>query len=201
MSPFLIVGLGNPGSLYENTRHNVGFKIVKELAGKYSFKFKDEKKFKAKIAKGNILGFEVYLLLPQTYMNESGIAVKKVKDYLKIDINNILIVVDDADIVFEEFRIKKDSTTAGHRGLESIEKHLNTQKYARLRVGIGRERKDLKTYVLDRFSKKEKEKLLLLEEKAISFIELWLEKGIQLAANLANVRLKKNKEEKENDKG
>ena len=145
MGLYLIVGLGNPGIVYENTRHNVGFKVVKSLAKKYGLKFKDEKKFKAKVAKGNILGFEVYLLLPKTYMNESGVAVKKAKDYLKIDMKNILIVVDDADINFEEFRLKEDSASAGHKGLKSIQQHLNTQKYARLRVGIGREKKELKT--------------------------------------------------------
>ena len=199
MSPYLIVGLGNPGLSYENTRHNVGFKVVKSLAKKYGLKFKDEKKFKAKVAKGNISGFEVYLLMPQTYMNESGVSVKKAKDYLKIDIKNILIVVDDADINFEEFRLKEDSTAAGHRGLKSIETHLNTKNYTRLRVGIGREKKALKTYVLDRFTKTEKEKLKEIVGKAISFIELYLEKGIKIAANKANVRLKKNVEEK-NDK-
>lgn len=196
MSPYLIVGLGNPGLLYENTRHNVGFKVVKGLAKKYGLKFKDEKKFKAKIAKGDILGFEVYLLLPQTYMNESGVSVKKVKDYLNIDIKNILIVVDDADIKFEEFRLKEDSTSAGHKGLKSIEEHLNTQKYARLRVGIGREKKELKSYVLDKFTKNEKEKLKEIIKKAIAFIGLWLEKGTKIAANKANVRLKK---EEKND--
>ncbi len=191
MDSYLIVGLGNPKEIYENTRHNIGFKIIKSLAKKYGLEFKNENKFKAKIAKGNILGFEVYLLMPQTFMNESGYAVKKALDYLKVNIENILVVVDDADIDFEEFRLKKDSSSAGHRGLMSIEKHLNTQSYARLRVGIGRGKKALKRYVLDRFTKTEKTKLNLIIEKAISFIELWLEKGITIAANKANVRLKK----------
>lgn len=200
MNTFLIVGLGNPGILYENTRHNFGFKVIKSLAKKYNLEFTKEKKFDSKIASGKIMNFDVHLLMPQTYMNESGIAVKKVVDYFKIDLKNILILVDDADIPFEEFRIKDDSSSAGHKGLESIERHLNSRNYARLKLGIGREQNELKSYVLGRFTKEEKEKLPDLEMKAIEFIEIWLEKGIQTAANKANVRLKKVKKNEEDKK-
>lgn len=196
MEKFLIVGLGNPGILYKNTRHNLGFKVVKRLAKKHKLEFKNEKKIKAKVARGEILGFDVYLILPQTYMNESGQAVIKAKNYLNIDLKNILIVADDADIPFEEFRIKDDSSAAGHRGLQNIEMHLKTKGYARLRVGIGRERKELKAYVLDRFTNEEKEKLPQIEEKGAVFVELWMQEGVKIAANRANVRLKKSKEEK-----
>lgn len=200
MNTFLIVGLGNPGILYENTRHNFGFKIIKALAKKYDLKISKEKKFNSKIAKGKIKDFEVILLMPLTYMNESGIALRKVVDFFKIDIKNILILVDDADIPFEEFRIKDDSTAAGHKGLISIEKHLNTKNYTRLRLGIGREEKGLKSFVLSRFSKEEKTKLPQLENRAIECIEIWMEKGIQIAANKANVRLKKVKKNEEDKK-
>jgi len=199
MDRFLIVGLGNPGLLYENTRHNLGFKVVKRLAKKHDLKFKNEKKFEAKVANGKILDFDVYLILPKTYMNESGRSVIKAKNYLNIDIKNILIVVDDADIPFEEFRIKDDSSSGGHKGIESVETHLKTKQYARLKVGIGREQKQLKSYVLDRFTSKEKEKLFGIEDKGAHFIELWMQEGIKIAANYANVRLKKSKEEKQND--
>lgn len=200
MKTYLIVGLGNPGILYENTRHNFGFRIVKALARKYGLKFKKEKKFNAKMTDGKILDFKVLLLMPLTYMNESGSAVKKVKDFFKIDISNILIVVDDVDIAFEEFRIKEDSSSAGHKGLASIEKHLSSQKYARLRVGIGKKKKELKSYVLDRFTKEEKGKLPSLVNKAIGFIELWLEKGVQITANTANIKVKKLKKNEEDKK-
>ncbi|MFA6118586.1 MAG: aminoacyl-tRNA hydrolase [Parachlamydiales bacterium] len=191
MTVYLIVGLGNPGMLYENTRHNFGFRIIKRLAGKYNLDFKKQIKLQAMEAIGKILDCEVHLLMPLTYMNLSGQAVKKAVDYYKIDIKNILIVVDDADIDFEEFRLKDRGKSGGHKGLESIEQHLGTQNYARLRVGIGRETKELKEFVLDKFTKEEKEKLLGIEEKAISHIELWLEKGTQIAANVANTRIKK----------
>jgi len=198
MNAYLIVGLGNPGILYEKTRHNFGFRIIGALAKKYKIEFKKEKKFESKIASGEILNKNVYLLMPLTYMNKSGIALEKVVNYYKFDIENILVVVDDADIKFGEFKLKKDSSSAGHKGLQSIEEHLNTQKYTRLKIGIGRESRALKTYVLDKFTKQEKEKLPEIEKKAISYLELWLEKGFQLAANQVNVRIKnkKNHEEK-----
>lgn len=187
---FLIVGLGNPGLLYENTRHNIGFKILKNLARKYNLEFKKEKKFLSYVASGNILGKDVHLLMPLTYMNLSGDAVRIVKDYYNIELNKLLIVLDDADIPFEEFRLKDSGSSGGHNGLKSIEENLKTQNFPRLRIGIGRE-KELKKFVLGRFSKEEKEKLPQIIEKAIYFIELWLEKGVQIAANAANVRIKK----------
>jgi peptidyl-tRNA hydrolase, PTH1 family len=190
MTSFLIAGLGNPGLLYENTRHNFGFRIVKRLAKKYDLKFKKQTKLLAKEAIGKILNFDVHLIMPLTYMNLSGQAIKAAMDYYKIDLENILIIVDDADIAFEELRLKDSGSSGGHNGLKSISEHLNTDKYARLRIGIGRQ-ENLKKYVLDRFSKEEKEKLLEIEDKAITTIELWLEKGIQIAANFANTRLKK----------
>lgn len=200
MSNFLIVGLGNPGILYENTRHNLGFKVIKALAKKYNLEFKKENKFNSKIASGKIKDFDVHLLMPLTYMNESGVAVKKVADFFKIELKNILIVVDDADISFEEFRLKDDSSSGGHKGLASIEMHLSTKNYPRLKVGIGREQEELKSYVLGRFTKTEREKLPEIENKAIEIIENWLEKGIKIAANIANVRLKKVKQNDEDKK-
>lgn len=200
MKNFLIVGLGNPGILYENTRHNFGFKVIKAFARKYGLEFVKEKKFNSKIASGKIKDFDVHLLMPLTYMNESGEAVRKVVDFFKIDIEDILIVADDADIPFEEFRMKEDSASGGHKGLVSIEKHLNTKRYARLRLGIGRQQNELKSYVLGRFTKEEKQKIPELENRAIECIEIWLEKGIQFAANKANVRIKKDKKNEEDKK-
>ncbi len=192
---YLIVGLGNPGILYENTRHNIGFKAVKKFAKKHEFDFKREKKFKAKMAHGFINDKEIYLMLPQTYMNLSGDAVKLAKDYYKIDIKNILIVVDDADISFNQLRLKEDSGSGGHRGLDSIEKQLSSNAYPRLRIGIGREdENDLKKYVLNRFSKDEKNQLDDLLEHVVDIISLWLKDGMKKAANVANIRKKANKQ-------
>ena len=188
MDTYLIVGLGNPGLLYTNTRHNVGFKVLNALAKKHGLEFKKDKKLKSKISKGKILERQVFLLKPETYMNLSGEALRACVDYYKIELDKILVVVDDADIPFEEFRLKKDSGAAGHRGLKNIEEHLNTKAYARLKVGIGRDKNELRSYVLGRFSKEERAKLKEIEIKAISFIELWLEKGMNFAATQANIR-------------
>ena len=189
MDKYLIVGLGNPGILYENTRHNIGFKVVKALAKKYDLKMKNDKKLKSKIAEGSVLGKEIILQMPMTYMNLSGQAVGSCVNFFKLDIDKILVVTDDADIAFEEFRLKKDSSCGGHNGLKSIEASLNTQGYSRLRVGIGRFDNSLKEYVLRRFSKEEKKRLPKIIDKAVEFIELWLEKGIK-AAEKVNIRLK-----------
>ena len=200
MSIYLIVGLGNPGFLYKNTRHNYGFKVVKALAKKHKLEFKKDSSFLGKIAKGNIEGKKTILLLPQTYMNESGKSVQKVFNFYKIDLKNILIVADDADITFGEFKIKTNSSAGGHNGLASIEKYLNTNSYARLRLGIGKSENKLESYVLDSFTSDEKQLLSGYENKATGFIELWLKSGIEIAANTINAKseeVKNNNEEKD----
>ncbi|NGX56245.1 MAG: Peptidyl-tRNA hydrolase [Candidatus Anoxychlamydiales bacterium] len=196
MESFLITGLGNPGILYKNTRHNIGFKAIESLAKKYSLVFKKNKKLKSLIAEGIIFEKKVILQLPQTYMNESGSALRLVKDFYKINLENILVVVDDADINFEEFRIKEKGSSAGHNGLKNIEENLNTKDYARLKFGIGKE-ENLKSFVLKRFDKKETKILEELLDKAIKIIELWLTDGITKAQNFANVKIKKDKSNNE----
>jgi len=190
MDNMLIIGLGNPGLLYQNTRHNIGFKVVKALAKKYKLEFKKDKKLNSKLASGKILNNDVLLLLPQTYMNLSGEAVKKCIDYYKIPIENILVVVDDVDISFEEFKLKKDSSSGGHNGLKSIENLLKTKSYKRLRIGVGKSDIDLAKFVLQRFTKDEKSKLKSINDRAIEIIEIFLEKGFDLALNKANIKIK-----------
>ncbi|OGN61823.1 MAG: aminoacyl-tRNA hydrolase [Chlamydiae bacterium RIFCSPHIGHO2_12_FULL_27_8] len=196
MENFLIVGLGNPGILYENTRHNIGFKVVKALGKKYNLEFKKDKKLNSKIAFGKILNKEVLLLLPLTYMNNSGQAVRNCLDYYKVDIKNILVVVDDTEISFEEFRLKKDSSSGGHNGLKSIEHFLKTNSYKRLRIGVGRSGVELSKFVLQRFSKDEKPKLKNIIEKSIEIIEGFLTEGFEKTSNIGNIKLNKFKEEK-----
>lgn len=199
MNVYLIAGLGNPGIFYKSTRHNYGFMVVELLAKKHGLKFIKDSSFKAKVARGKIGDKDVLLVLPQTYMNESGVAVKKVLDFFKVELEKVLIVADDADIAFGEFKIKTNSSAGSHNGLASIEKHLNSRNYARLRLGIGRVDSELKSYVLSSFSKEEKKLLPSLKEKAADFIELWMNSGLDMAANQINVKEKKvksNKEEK-----
>ncbi len=190
-SNYLIAGLGNPGILYSKTRHNIGFQVVKAFADKYEMSFKKNSKLQGYVANSVIDEKSIYLLMPSTYMNNSGIAVRLCKNFYKIDIPKILIVVDDVEIPFGEFRIKKDSGSGGHNGLKSIEENLKSKEYIRLRVGVGKEeRKCLKSYVLNRFSKVEKKQLDEIINQAVDIIEIWIKDGLEKAANIANVRKK-----------
>ena len=195
---YLISGLGNIGETYKNTRHNIGFKIVEKLAEKLNVPFKKKDKLKGLIAEGNLNDHKIYLLKPTTYMNESGQAVLAVKKFYKIDLENILIVVDDLTIDFGEFRLKKDSGTGGHNGLRSIEESLHSDEYARLRIGIGFENKNnMKNFVLSNFSKEEKDSLDRIIVSATDFIEMWMKEGIEKTMNISNIRAKKLKNFKE----
>ena len=129
----MIVGLGNPGKKYEMTRHNMGYLVVQVFAHKYGWMFKEEKQLNAKIAKGKVRDAVIHLVLPTTYMNESGRAVRKVMDYYKWDIDDLLVIVDDIALPFGEMRLRKMGSAGGHNGLESVQKHVGTTRYARLR--------------------------------------------------------------------
>ena len=186
---YLIIGLGNIGSEYEDTRHNIGFLVVEKIADKFDGKFVKKPKLFSEVAKVLIKEKEVFLIKPTTYMNLSGKAFLAAKDYYKIPTSNVLVVVDDIAIPFLEYRLKKDSGCGGHKGLENIEKYLGSVEYTRLRIGVGdRKKGDLSSHVLGKFSKTEKEDLPKVIDKAIEIIHLWLEQGITVAMNHANVR-------------
>jgi PTH1 family peptidyl-tRNA hydrolase len=188
MAKSLIAGLGNIGDEYKKTRHNIGFEVILELAKKEKWKFKEKKKLKGEVAEGNIDEKKVYLLKPKTYMNRSGESVKASVLFFKIEIENILVIVDDVNIPFGEFRLKKDSGSGGHKGLENIEEHLG-KGYTRLRIGIGRKNvKNLSSYVLRRFTKEENKRLKKIIKEAMEIIYLWLMQGLEVAMNMANVR-------------
>lgn len=165
----IILGLGNPGEKYVHTRHNVGFDLLDKLRKAWDFPdFQMEKKFEAEISKGNFNNQEVLLIKPQTFMNLSGETVQKVLNFYKLTPNDILVIHDDLDIKLGEYRLATDSSSAGHNGVQNIIDKLGTQKFQRLRIGIGRPEENnastAKDYVLDKFSKEEKEKLEKLEE-------------------------------------
>jgi peptidyl-tRNA hydrolase, PTH1 family len=190
-SSYLIIGLGNKGRAYKDTRHNVGFNVVDAIAEKYKGVFQKKERLKGEVAQVAIDDKKVFLLKPSTYMNNSGQAVRATKDYYKIAICNLMVVADDIAIPFGEFRIKKDSGPGGHKGLESIESSLSSNRYPRLKVGIGdRTCGDLVSHVLGKWSSEEKKELLNLEQKAMDIIHLWLMQGIVVAMNLTNVRKK-----------
>ena len=152
----LVIGLGNPGSKYADTRHNIGFMVLDFLAYRYKLKFKYESKFNAAVVETTIDGSKAILVKPFTFMNLSGEAVIKVKNYYKVDIEDIIVVVDDINLDLGRIRMREFGSDGGHNGLKSINKHLNSDRYKRIRIGIGENtEKELNNYVLGKFSKKD----------------------------------------------
>lgn len=184
---YLIVGLGNPGKAYEGTRHNIGFAAMDLIAQKFGLEFRKSLKVKGALAKGVIAGETVLLLKPQTFMNLSGEAVFLAMRYYEVDLSRVLVIVDDVAIPLGQMKLKIDSGPGGHNGLKSIEECLHTNRYARLKIGVGdREEGDLSSHVLGRFTAEEREMLSALLERAASAVELFIEKGLTRAMDFAN---------------
>jgi PTH1 family peptidyl-tRNA hydrolase len=179
-SIFLIVGLGNPGKEYEGTRHNLGFEVVSKLAKECGFAFRREKELEGAVARGRFHENELILLKPLTFMNESGVSVLAALRAFKVELSNLLVVVDDVAIDFGSLRMRKQGSSGGHNGLKSIEAHLATQDFARLRVGIGPDfGDDLADYVLAKFSEEEKEKLPEILEEATKSVVQWIKHAVE----------------------
>ncbi|NLY67045.1 MAG: aminoacyl-tRNA hydrolase [Tissierellia bacterium] len=184
---FAIVGLGNPGRPYDGTRHNVGFDTIDLLAHRNNIRL-NKIKFKSVYGEGIIGSEKVILLKPQTYMNNSGMAVLDLYNFYKMPIENILIIVDDIDIDFATIRIKRKGSAGSHNGLKSIIYHLQSENFPRVKIGIGkkRENQDLADFVLSRFDKEEREKIDEAIEKAALAVETIIADGIDKAMNEFN---------------
>ena len=179
----LIVGLGNPGAEYAKTRHNAGFALVEKLAAQWKCDWANERKFDARIAKTDRSGRKVLLCEPQTFMNLSGETVGALAKFYQLPLEQILVAVDDADLPVGEIRLRASGSSGGHNGMESIEQHLASREFARLRIGIGRKdgAREITNYVLGKFEKAENELLEKVLERAASQIEIWLVAGIEKA--------------------
>lgn len=153
----LIVGLGNPGKKYEKTRHNSGFIFVDYYAIKNNLLFKE--KFNGLYTEQTINNEKIIFLKPQTYMNLSGICVKKYVDYFNIDINNIYIIYDDINFDVGEYKVKRNGSSGGHNGIKSIIENLNTEEIKRIKIGISKNNISLEDYVLQKFSNEEFKKI------------------------------------------
>jgi PTH1 family peptidyl-tRNA hydrolase len=185
----LIVGLGNPGSAYAQTRHNCGFMVLEQLAERWGVTWRDEKRFQSRLGRAAFEGRAVVLCQPQTFMNLSGSAVQAVAAYYRIALSRLLVVVDDADLALGGIRLRPRGSSGGHHGLESIEQHLGTREYARVRLGIGRRTegpREITDYVLGRFAEAEKTLLRASLERACDLVECWLVAGAAKAMNEFN---------------
>lgn len=154
----LIVGLGNPGSKYENTRHNVGFMSVDTIVNRCQLTFTDNKTFKAEIASGFINGEKVYFVKPTTFMNNSGVAVKALLTYFNIPTEDLIVIYDDLDMSVGKLRFRQKGSAGGHNGIKSIIAHLGTQTFDRVKIGIGRPKEGMTVinHVLGKFSSDER---------------------------------------------
>lgn len=187
----LIVGLGNPGGEYAKTRHNAGFLLVQKLADRWKANWALEKKFNARTAKAESGAGRVLLCEPQTFMNSSGEAVGAVAGFYRVPLERLLVAVDDADLPLGEIRLRPSGSSGGHHGLESIEQHVGTREFARLRIGIGRKAgaREITDYVLGRFNSSELELAEKVLTAAADQAEMWLKAGIQKAMSQFNGRV------------
>ena len=185
---FLIVGLGNPGKQYEHTRHNVGFDVMDAIAEKYNISI-TEKKHKALCGKGVIGGTKVVLAKPQTYMNLSGESIAELLNYYKMDPEEEMIVIyDDISLAPGNLRIRKKGSAGGHNGIKSIIAHTGTDKFKRIRIGIGEkpDKMDLADYVLGHFSAADRKLVDDGIKNASEAINIIIEKDINAAMNKFN---------------
>lgn len=184
---FLIVGLGNPGRNYAQTRHNVGFMVIDELAQRHNLtNFTSERK--ALTSNGRIKGQSIILAKPQTYMNLSGESVRALMDYYKVDVDNIIVIYDDIDLSPGTLRLRNTGGHGGQNGVRNIILHVGTKEFARVRFGIGRPpgKMQAKDYVLQKFQGDDEITAKQVMEAAANAVELWLEEGIGLAMSRYN---------------
>lgn len=183
---FVIVGLGNPGRKYQNTRHNLGFITLDRLAEKHNIKV-SKIAFKALVGDGSINNQKVLLVKPQTYMNLSGESVREVLSYYKVEAENLIVIYDDIDIETGKLRIRKKGSAGSHNGMKSIIFQIKSEEFPRVRVGIGGQHKiSLRDFVIGGFSKEEKPLLEDAVDRGVEAVESIVSKGIDHAMNRYN---------------
>lgn len=196
---YIIAGLGNPGKKYENTRHNMGFMVMDALGEKLGINI-NKIKFKSLTAEGRIGSEKVIIMKPQTYMNLSGEAVREAADYYKVPEENIIVVYDDMDIDLGSLRIRKSGSAGTHNGMKSIIYQLKSDKFPRIRVGIGANHKsDIIGFVIGSVSKDEASILNKTILNAADAVEEIITGDIDMAMNKYNTKKKKQMED-ENEK-
>ena len=183
----LIVGLGNPGSEYHLTPHNLGFMAVDRLAEICKAEF-SRREARARVASGRFFGEKVILAKPQTFMNLSGISVSGLLRSLDSPLENLIVLVDDVDLPLGTLRVRRKGSAGGHNGLKSIIGALDTDVFTRIRMGVGPERPvdDLVRYVLDPFRQEDRETVDGMIEQALQAVRVILKEGVEKAMNLFN---------------
>ena len=185
---YIVVGLGNPDSKYQNTRHNAGFLAIDRIAEKTSISV-DRMKYKSLIGIGEIEGKKVLLMKPQTYMNNSGEAVQEAMNFYKIPIEKVLVIFDDISLDVGKMRIRRKGSDGGHNGIKSIIQLCGSENFPRVKVGVGKKPHpayDLADWVLSRFTEKEREDLSPVFDNSYEAAKLFLENQIDKAMNKFN---------------
>ena len=181
----LLVGLGNPGPNNTNNRHNIGFKIIDAINEKFSLS-KQKPKFKGLLTTGNIKEKKVYAIKPLTFMNNSGTCIRELIEYFKIESSDIIVFHDDLDIEFGKIKAKFGGADAGHNGIKSLDKFIG-KEYSRVRIGIGKpEKTKVNDFVLGDFSEDEKIQLETISKRIIEFINLLIDKKLELFSSKIN---------------
>jgi len=183
---FLFVGLGNPTPNSENNRHNIGFKIIDAINRKFGLS-KQKPKFKGLLTTGNINEKKIYAIKPLTFMNNSGICIRELIEYFKIDAQNVIVFHDDLDIDFGKIKTKFGGSSAGHNGIESIDKFIG-KDYSRVRIGISKPKTNIAVtdYVLKDFDEDEKEELKKITDSIIESLFILLDKKLDLFSRAVN---------------
>ena len=182
----LFVGLGNPTPNSQNNRHNIGFKVIDAINQKFGLS-KQKPKFKGLLTTGNIGDKKVYAIKPLTFMNNSGICIRELIEYFKMDAADVIVFHDDLDIDVGKIKAKFGGSSAGHNGIESIDKFIG-KDYSRVRIGIGKPESkiSISDYVLNDFNDEEKEKLENITKNIITSLNILLDKKLELFSSTVN---------------
>jgi len=192
--PQIIVGLGNPGSKYAKTRHNVGFDVVDQLSKRWQISMSDHRRFQGEFGEGFAApGQKIRLLKPNTYMNRSGQSVRAATDWFKLAPQSVFVIYDDMDLPLGRLRLRLSGSAGGHNGIKSLISHLGTQDFPRLRIGIGAPKqadadREVVSHVLGKFSPAEAKVLDEVLYLTVKATELALDKGVEAAMNRYNGR-------------
>ena len=182
----LFVGLGNPTPNSQNNRHNIGFKVVDAINQKYGLS-KQKPKFKGLLTTGNIGEKKIYAIKPLTFMNNSGICIRELLEYFKIEAENVIVFHDDLDVDFSKIKVKFGGSSAGHNGIESIDKFIG-KDYSRVRIGIGKPEKKIEVsdFVLTNFTEDEKIELQKVIKNIIDSMPVLIDKKLDLFSSTVN---------------